>query len=128
MTARRATFLLMFLFGVTLFVLAYFFLPYCHGAKPMKCFWMLRASEVLATLYALYGVAGYVSRSMARGLAFAAAATGLAVIAVATFAIGVCPNPMMACHAVSDKVVTVAGVLMTLAAALAFKLSDRTGE
>lgn len=117
--------LAMMALGLGLVVAALYFLPICHGDHPMQCFWMTRAIGVVGFAIGLSGVMlQFLERQRAVGVQMMNVLLGLVVVALATFAIGPCPNPMMACHAVTGKVLTLWGVLVAVAAAMdAWRLS-----
>lgn len=118
---------LMVLLGAVVAFAALFFLPHCGGDKPMRCVWLLRAASGVGFGIVIAGVVmKFVSTKVAAGIQIGNVLMGLLLIALATFLIGSCPNPMMACHRVTDPALIVLGVVVMLAAGLdAWRLSKR---
>lgn len=113
--------ILMLLFGALLAACAFWFLPICHAEAPMRCFWMTRAvgsTGVMIAVSGLVALAG--SPALARGIQVGNALSGLLAAALASFVIGACPNPMMACHALTESVLVILGLLITVTALLDF--------
>lgn len=117
--------LLMMVLGLGLAVAVLYFLPHCHTPKPMRCFWMVRATALMGFYVGVAGVMlQWAGRQVAVGIELMNVLAGLVIVALATFVIGPCPNPMMGCHTTTQNVVILWGVMITLAgAADAWRLS-----
>lgn len=104
--------------GAALAVASLVWLPHCGGEHVMKCIWMVRSVAGVGLLIALTGVAmQFVSAHWAAGLQTANVLNGLLVIALSTFLIGPCPNPLMGCNATTQGALIVFGAIISLVAA-----------
>ncbi len=104
--------------GLGLSAASLFALPICHGEGHMACFWMVRAEALTGAVIGFSGCLLTVfGQDRAFGVQIMNALLGLSVIALATFVIGPCQSPMMACHAVSAKVLILWGAVVTVVAA-----------
>ena len=100
---------LMVLVGALVAFASLFWLPHCGGETPMRCV-----------------VMKFVAAKTAAGIQIGNVLMGLLLVALAAFLIGSCPNPMMACHRVTDPALIVIGVLVALVAAVdAWRLSKK---
>ena len=118
---------LMVLVGALVAFASLFWLPHCGGETPMRCVWLLRASTGVGFMILVSGVVmKFVAAKTAAGIQIGNVLMGLLLIALAAFLIGSCPNPMMACHRVTDPALIVIGVLVALVAAVdAWRLSKK---
>ena len=113
--------LVMLVIGALLALAAMFWLPHCGGEKPMRCVWMLAAVSGSGLLIAVTGVVmQFASRQIAMGLQIANVLNGLLVVALSTFLIGACPNPLMRCHTVTEPILVVWGAAIALIALVDF--------
>jgi uncharacterized membrane protein YkvI len=96
---------------------------------PMKCHWTGRAALAMAFPLAAAGVMMVVSRrkETRRALSVVAVVSGIMVILLPTYLIGVCANPDMTCNMIERPVLILAGVL-TAAAGVAGLLLARGPE
>ena len=87
---------------------------------PMKCHWTGRAALAMAFPLAAVGLLMVFSRQKEtrRALSIVAAVSGVVVILLPTYLIGVCANPDMTCNMIERGALILAGVL-TVAAGLA---------
>ena len=110
---------LMVVVGALVAFASLFWLPHCGGETPMRCVWLLRAATGV-------GFMKFVAAKTAAGIQIGNVLMGLLLIALATVLIGTCPNPMMACHRVTDPALIVIGLVVALiAAADAWRLSKK---
>lgn len=113
--------LLMLVVGALLALAAMFWLPHCGGEKPMRCIWMLHAVCGVGLVVAISGVLmQFAARGVAMGLQIANVLNGLLVVALSTFLIGACPNPLMGCHTVTEPILVVCGAVLALIALVDF--------
>ena len=96
---------------------------------PMKCHWTGRAALAMAFPLAAVGLLMVVSRrkETQRALSIVAAVSGIMVILLPTYLIGVCASPDMICNMFEKGTLILAGVL-TLAAGLVGLLLARGSE
>ncbi len=118
--------LLMMALGLGLSAVSLYALPICHGDEHMSCYYMVRAEALLGGVIGSSGVLLMIlGKARAAGVEMMNVLLGLAVIAIATIVIGPCPSPMMACHAMSAKVLVLWGaVVAVVAVADAWRLSQ----
>lgn len=111
--------------GFSLAAVALWVLPICHGHDVMSCFWMVRCAALMGLLVGLSGCFMLLLKPAgAVGVQLMNILLGAAIVALATVVIGPCPSPMMACHSVTGKVLTLWGIIvMVVAAADAWRLS-----
>lgn len=114
----RVSGLLLFILGALLAVALLWWLPHCGGEHVMRCVWMTRAAAGVAGLIALEGLLASIARSAAAaaGLEAGIVLAGILEILVALVLIGPCPNPMMACHAVTEPVIILSGAVIAVVA------------
>ena len=62
----------------------------------------------------------FAARGVAMGLQIANVLNGLLVVALSTFLIGACPNPLMRCHTVTEPILVVCGAVLALIALVDF--------
>lgn len=111
--------LVMMLLGLGLCVASLYYLPICHGHEHehMSCWYMTRATGLLGFVVGFSGAwMQFVRADRAWGFQGANVLLGIAVVGLATFIIGPCESPMMACHAVTGKVLVLWGVVISLVA------------
>lgn len=107
----------MLVIGALLALAAMFWLPHCGGEKTMRCVWMLASVSGVGMLIAVTGVVmQFASRQIAMGLQAANVLNGLLVLALSTFLIGACPNPLMRCHTVTEPILVVWGAAIAVIA------------
>ncbi len=109
--------LLFLILGAALSMASLVLLPHCRGDAVMRCVWMTRAVSCLAFGVAVEGVIlQFVSRGPAMGLEISIVLLGLLIAATAGVVIGPCPSPMMACHKLTQGVIIVSGLVISVAA------------
>lgn len=118
---------LMLVIGALVAIASLYILPHCGGDKPMRCVWLLRATAGVGLGILLSGIViKFVSAKVAAGLQIGNVLFGLLIVALASFLIGTCPNPMMACHRVTDPALIVIGLVVALIAGVdAWRLSKK---
>ena len=96
---------------------------------PMKCHWTGRAALAMAFPLAPVGVMMAVGRrkETQRALSIVAAVSGIMVILLPTYLIGVCASEDMICNMIEQPMLILAGAL-TVAAGAAGLLHARGGE
>lgn len=125
---RKSTYvsgLLIAVLGLSLTVMSLWVLPICHGEEVMPCFWMVRAVALMGFVVGFSGIMMLLLRAeRAIGVELMNVLLGAAIVGLATFVIGPCPSPMMACHSVTAKVLILWGIIVSIvAAADAWRLS-----
>lgn len=104
---------LMVVVGALVAFASLFWLPHCGGETPMRCVWLLRAATGVGFMILVSGVVmKFVAAKTAAGIQIGNVLMGLLLIALATVLIGTCPNPMMACHRVTDPALIVIGLVV----------------
>ena len=97
---------------------------------PMKCHWTGRAALAMAFPLATVGLLMVVSRrkETQRALSIVAVVSGIMVILLPTYLIGVCAGADMLCHMIEGPVLILAGVLALAAGLVGLFLTRRLDQ
>lgn len=97
-----------------------------EGGMHMACYYTGRAALGIGIVIAVLGiVALFVKENVRIGLSIAVIVNSLLMIAVPTFLIGVCKNPMMHCASVTRPTLIVLSVLALVFAAISVYLDSK---
>jgi len=97
---------------------------------PMKCHWTGRAALAMAFPLAAVGLLMVVSRrkETQRALSVVAAVSGIMVILLPTYLIGVCASPDMSCNMIEKGALILAGVLALAVGLVGLFLARRSDQ
>jgi len=97
---------------------------------PMKCHWTGRAALAMAFPLAAVGLLMAVSRrkETQRALSVVAAVSGIMVILLPTYLIGVCASPDMICNMIERGALILAGVLALAVGLVGLVLARRSDQ